>query len=211
MKIIRLTSLPLDMPYLSSPKPWQATCSSLFAKSDPKLVYFLFHFVASPSSSSFSFPNSPNYSSPRKSALVYTNYLRSYFSDPKLKILRSTARTYFSELRRATCSKDSHYLICPAFFFAKFLAAAIHLFSFPATCHDKAAYPMQKHIPRCGTNFLLHVFNLSWSLHFFPSIWKRSFITTLMSPFLFCTKLFFGPFSFMLHSNGSFSQRYQRF
>ena len=35
---------------------------------------------------------------------------------------------------------------------------------------------MLKHLPRSGMDFLLHIFNLSWSLHFFPSIWNTSFI-----------------------------------
>ena len=33
---------------------------------------------------------------------------------------------------------------------------------------------MLKHLPRCGMGFFLHIFNLSMSLHFFPSIWKAS-------------------------------------
>ena len=37
---------------------------------------------------------------------------------------------------------------------------------------DKVAYPMLKHLPRSGMDFLLHIFNLSWSSHSFPSIWK---------------------------------------
>ena len=35
---------------------------------------------------------------------------------------------------------------------------------------------MLKHPPRSGMDFLLHIFNLSWSSHSFPSIWKRSSI-----------------------------------
>ena len=35
---------------------------------------------------------------------------------------------------------------------------------------------MLKHLPRSGMDFLLHIFNLSWTLHFFPSIWKTSSI-----------------------------------
>ena len=33
---------------------------------------------------------------------------------------------------------------------------------------------MLKHLPRSGINFLFHIFNLSWTLHSFPSIWKTS-------------------------------------
>ena len=35
---------------------------------------------------------------------------------------------------------------------------------------------MLKHLPRSGMDFLLHIFNLSWSLHSFPSVWKKSAI-----------------------------------
>ena len=35
---------------------------------------------------------------------------------------------------------------------------------------------MLKHLPRSGMDLLLHIFNLSWSSHFFPSIWKTSII-----------------------------------
>ena len=41
---------------------------------------------------------------------------------------------------------------------------------------DKVAYPMLKHLPRSGMDFLLHIFNLSRSSHSFPSIWKTSSI-----------------------------------
>ena len=32
------------------------------------------------------------------------------------------------------------------------------------------------YLPRSGMDFLLHIFNLSWTLHSFPSIWKTSSI-----------------------------------
>ena len=59
---------------------------------------------------------------------------------------------------------------------AEFLAAASNLSSSAATGPDKAAYSMLKHLPRSGMDFLLHIFNLSWSSHSFPSIWKTSSI-----------------------------------
>ena len=59
-----------------------------------------------------------------------------------------------------------------SFLFREFLAAASNLSSSTATGPDKVAYPMLKHLPRSGSDFLLHIFNLSWSSHSFPSIWK---------------------------------------
>ena len=126
----------------------------------------------SPSSS----PNFPNCSSPRESASVYTAYLRSHFSVSQPKALRSRARGYLTELHRATCPVESHSSFCSLFSPAEFLAAASNLSSSTATGPDKVAYPMLKHLPRSGMDFLLHIFNLSWSSHSFPSIWKTSSI-----------------------------------
>ena len=150
---------------------WQTTCSSLSPKSNPKSVYYLLRSIAgSPSSS----PNFPNCSSPRESASVYAAYLRSHFSVSQPKALRSRARGYLSELRRATCPVESHSL--PTFPPAEFLAAASNLSSSIATGPDKVAYLMLKHLPCSGMDFLLHIFNLFRSSHSFPSIWKTSSI-----------------------------------
>ena len=59
---------------------------------------------------------------------------------------------------------------------AEFFAAASNLSLSTTTGPDKVAYPMLKHLPRSGMDFLLHILNLSWSLRFFPSIWKTSSI-----------------------------------
>ena len=58
----------------------QTTCSSLSPKSNPKSVHSLLHSMADCSISSSSSPNFPNCSSPRESASVYADYLRSHFS-----------------------------------------------------------------------------------------------------------------------------------
>ena len=155
---------------------WQMTCSSLSPKSNPKSVHSLLRSIAGSSSSSSSSPNFPNCSSPRESASVYAAYLRSHFSISQPKALRSRARGYLSELRRATCPVESHSCFCSPFTLAEFLVAASNLSSSTATGPDKIAYPMLKHLPRSGMDFLLHIFNLSWSLHSFPSIWNTSSI-----------------------------------
>ena len=71
---------------------------------------------------------------------------------------------------------ESHSSYCLPFSPTEFLAAASNLSSSTAIGPDKVAYPMLKHLPRSGMDFLLHIFNLSWSLHSFPSIWKISSI-----------------------------------
>ena len=158
---------------------WQTTCSSLSPKSNAKSVHSLLRSIDGSSSSSSSSPNFPNCSSTRESASVYAAYLRSHFSISQPKALRSRASDYISELRRATCPVESHLSFCSPFALDEFLAAASNLSSSTATGPDKVPYPMLKHLPRSGMDFLLHIFNLSWSLHSFPSIWKTSSIITI--------------------------------
>ena len=153
---------------------WQTTCSSPFPKSNPKSVYSLLRSVDGSSSSSSSFLNFPNCSFRRESASVYATYLRSHFSVSQPKTLSCRARGYLSELRRATCPVESHSSFCSSLSPAEFFTAASNLFSSTATGPEKVAYPMLKHLPRSGMDFLLYIFNLSWTLHSFPSIWKTS-------------------------------------
>ena len=155
---------------------WQTTCTSLSPRSYPKSVNSLLRYIAGSPSSSSSSPNFSNCSSPRESASVYAAYLRSHFSISQPKTLRSRARGCLTKLRRATCPVESHLSFCSPFSPAEFLAAASNLSSSTATGPDKVAYPMLKHLPRSGMDFLLHIFNLSWSSHSFPSIWKTSSI-----------------------------------
>ena len=155
---------------------WQTTCSSLSPRSNPKSVRSLLCSIVDSPSSSSSSPNFPNCSSPRESASVYAAYLRSHFSISQPKALRGRAKGYLSELRRSKCPEESHSSFCSPFSPAEFLAATSNLFSSTAIGPDKVAYPMLRHLPYSGMNFLLHIFNLSWSSHTFPSIWKTSSI-----------------------------------
>ena len=108
--------------------------------------------------------------------MVYAAYLRSHLSISQPKYLRSRARSYLSELCRATSPEESHSSFCSPFSPTELLAAASNLSSSTATGPGKVAYPMIKHLPCSGTDFLLHIFNLSWTSHSFPSIWKTSSI-----------------------------------
>ena len=158
------------------------TCSSLSPKSNSKSVYSLLRSIAGSPSSSSSSPNFPSCSSPRESASVYAAYLRSHFSISQPKVLRSRARGYLSELRRATCPKESHLSFCSPLTLAEFHAAASNLSSSTATGPDQVAYAMLKHLPLSGMNFLLHIFNLSFHLLLFPyTRWES--LSTLLLPF----------------------------
>ena len=79
----------LDVPHLSLPSPWQATCFSLSPKSNPKSVYSLLCSVAGSPFSSSSSPNFLNCSSFRESASVFGCYLRFHFSVSVLGKVRS--------------------------------------------------------------------------------------------------------------------------
>ena len=136
----------------------------------------LLRSIAGSSSSFSSSPNFPNCSSTRESASIYAAYLRSHLSVSQPKTLRSRARGYLSELHRTTCPEESHSSFCFSFSPAEFLAAASNLSSSTATGPDKVAYPMLKYLPRSGMDLLFPIFNLSWSLHSFPSTWKTSSI-----------------------------------
>ena len=74
------------------------------------------------------------------------------------------------------CPKEPHLSVCSPFSTAEFIAAASNLSSSTVIGPDKVAYPMLKHLPRSDMDFLLHIFNLSWTFHSFSSIWKTSSI-----------------------------------
>ena len=139
-------------------------------------MYSLLRSIAGSSSSSSSSFNFPNCSYPRKSASVYADYLRSHFSFSQSKTRHSRVRGYLTELRHAACPEESHSSFCSPFSTTEFLATASNLSPSTATGPDKVAYPVLKHLPRSGMDFLLHIFNVSWSSHSFPSIWKTSSI-----------------------------------
>ena len=119
---------------------------------------------------------SPTVFTPRESASFYAAYLRSHFSVSQPKALPGRAREHLTELHRNTCRVESHSSSCSPFCPAEFLAAASNLSSSTIIGPDKVAYPMLKHFSRSGMDFLFHIFNLSWSSHSFPSIWKTSSI-----------------------------------
>ena len=174
MKIARLTSPLLDASRQSSPKPRLRHGRRLALLLHPNLtlnlytLFFALSLALLPRLTSLLI--SPNCSSPREWASVYVAFLRSHFSVYQPKALRSRARGYLSELRRATCSEESHSSICSPFSLAEFLVAVSKLSSSTATCPDKVAYSMLKHLPRSGMDFLLHIFTHFWTSHSFPSI-----------------------------------------
>ena len=114
------------------------------------------------------------------------------------------------------CLVDSHWSFCSSFNSTEFLGAVSSLFSSTATGPDKVAYPMLKHLSRSGMDFLLHIFNLSWTLHSFPSIWKTSSIIPIhkmgsLSTLLLPSGLFLSLSAYQSFLNTSFYPVYSSF
>ena len=154
MTIIRLTSLlPNASSVIAKAEAWQATCSFLSPKFNPRSVYSFLCSVAGSSSS------------PRELASVFANYLRPHFSVSQPKAFCSRAKGYLSELCQATCPRQSYLSFC-----CPFSPRPMPLGP------DKIAYSMPKHLSRSGMDLLLYTLNLSWSLHSFPTTWMTSVI-----------------------------------
>ena len=156
MKIVKFISLLPDRSYLLPPRLKHGRLhASLSHLNQSTSICFIEGF----SSSSSNFIDCTVF---RESASVYADYLKSYFSVSQPKALRSKARGYLSELRRATCSEKSHSSFCFPFYST-------------ATSPDKVAHSMLKYLPPSEMDLLGHIINLSWSLHSFPSIQKDIF------------------------------------
>ena len=108
--------------------------------------------------------------------MVCADCLRYHFFISQPKAWCSRVRGYLSDPQPATCPEKSRFSCCSPFSSTAFLAAATSLFSSTTIGLDKIVYSMLKHLSRSGMDFLLHIFNLSWSMHSFPSIWKTSSI-----------------------------------
>ena len=183
MKIARLTSPLPDVFRQSSPRPWlrHGMRFALLSHSSLTLTLCTLSFVLSLALLTHLLPllTSPNCSSPRESISVYVDYLRSHFTFFEPKALRSRARGYLSELRRATCPEESHLSFCSLLSSDEFSAAASNFSLSTATGPDKVSYAMPKHLPRFGMDFL-YIFNFFWILHSFASMWKTSSIIPIL-------------------------------
>ena len=178
MKIARLTSPLLHAPCQSSPRRRHGRRLALLSHLSLTLnLYTLFFALSLVDLPRLFLPllTSPNVLLPGN-WLRSMPHTRSHFSISQPKALRSRARGCLFELRPATCSVESHSSFCSPFTLAEFHAAASNFSSSTATGPDKIAYLMLKHLPHSGMDFLLHIFNLSWSSHSFPSIRKTSSI-----------------------------------
>ena len=173
MKIARLTSPPLDVLRLSSPRPKIRHGRRLALLSRPNLILNL---------CALSFALSLAILSPLQTlptVPIPGSWLRSSPITGDPTFLSPNQRPWVLEPEATFPSSAEpcalRSLICPFAHPAEFLAAASNLSSSTATGPDKVAYLILKYFSRSGMDFL-HIFNLFWSQRSFPSIWKTSSI-----------------------------------
>ena len=75
-----------------------------------------------------------------------------------------------------------HSTFCSPFSSIELSTAISQLSTSTSSGPDQINYPLLSHLPQSALNFLLYIFNLSWSTHTFPSAWKQSTIIPILKP-----------------------------
>ena len=109
----------------------------------------------------------------------FSSHLQSHFSTQTPKPFRSTKKAQMKQIRTAHCN-TLHSTFCSPFSSIE-LSTAISQLS-TSSGPDQITYPLLSHLPQSALNFLLYIFNLSWSTHTFPSAWKQSTIIPILKP-----------------------------
>ena len=81
---------------------WQAICSNLSPRSDPRAVFRLLNAISGKKNTSQD-PSFPGCSSPLDTANHYAYYLRSHLSQATPRTSRRAERQFMNELRKASC------------------------------------------------------------------------------------------------------------
>ena len=160
---------------------WQATCSNLSPRSDPRAVFRLLNAISGKKNTSH-YLSFPDCISPLDTANHYASYLRSHLSQATPRSSRRAERQFMNELRKANCEDASslHNSFCSPFL-NELSTAISNLSSSTASGPDQITYPLLKHLPE-PAQLLLSLFNRSWHSHTFPSCWKPSTIIPIHKP-----------------------------
>ena len=160
---------------------WQATCSNLSPRSDPRVVFRLLNAISGKKNTSHD-PSFPSCTFPLDTANHYASYLRSHLSPATPPTSRRAERQFMNELRKDSCEDASslHNSFCSPFL-AELYTAICKLSSSTASGPDQIAYPLLKHLPE-PAQLLLSLFNRSWYSHTFPSCWKPTTIIPIQKP-----------------------------
>ena len=134
---------------------WQATCSNLSTRSDPRAVFRLLNAICGKKNTSQD-PSFPGCSSPLDTANQYASYLRSHLSQATPRTSRRAERQFMNELWKASCEDASslHNSFCSPFSLAELSTAITKLSSSTASGPNQIAYPILKHLPE-PAQFLL--------------------------------------------------------
>ena len=161
-------------------KSWQNTCSSLSPKTRPSEVFSLLRSISgSPSPTTSDLPNFSNCHTPVDCANHLSSHLQSHFSTQTPKPFRSTEKAQMKQIRTAHCN-TLHSTFCSPFSSIELSTAISQLSTSTSSGPDQITYPLLSHLPQSALNFLLYIFNLSWSTHTFPSAWKQSTIIPIL-------------------------------
>ena len=139
-------------------------------------MYSILRSVSGNPKSSTQEPDFPGCTTPEATASKYASYLKTILSTSQPKVLRHRGRSYLKEVRSSLCDPSQHTTFCSHFSLSELKHALAQLPSSSSAGPDNIAYPMLTHLPQESLDFLLYIFNLSWTSHTFPSCWKTSTI-----------------------------------
>ena len=83
-----------------------------------------------------------------------------------------------NHIRTAHCN-TLHPTFCSPFSSLELSSAIFQLSTSTSSGPDQITYPLLSHLPQSALHFL-HIFNLSWPTHTFPSTWKQSTIIPIL-------------------------------
>ena len=160
---------------------WQATCSNLSPRSDPRAVFRLLNAISGKKNTSQD-SSFPDCTCPLDTAKHFASYLRSRLSQATPRSSHRAERQFMNELRKASC-EDAFFLhssFCSPFSLTEHSTAISKFSSSTASGPDQIAYPLLK--PEPAQLLLLSLFNRSWHSHTFPSCWKPTTIIPIHEP-----------------------------
>ena len=162
---------------------WQATCSNLSPRSDPRAVFRLLNAISGKKNTSQD-SSIPDCTCPLDTANHFASYLRTRLSQATPRSSRRAERQFMNELRKASCEDASslHNSFCSPFSLTELSTAISNFSSSTASGPDQIAYPLLKHLPEPAQLLLLSLFNRSWHSHTFPSCWKPTTIIPIHKP-----------------------------
>ena len=163
---------------------WQATCSNLSFRSDPRAVFRLLNAISGKKKNTSQDSSFPDCTCPLDTANHFASYLRSRLSQATPRSSRRAERQFMNELRKASCEDASslHNSFCSPFSLTKLSTAISNFSSSTASGPDQNAYPLLKHLHEPAQLLLLSLFNRSWHSHTFPSCWKFTTIIPIHKP-----------------------------